>query len=76
LDFRENSTENPIFRTNFKTEVTARLGIRKKMLCHLFLSKPDSAAISGKAFPGAETIGECNGSDSEHERKKRPFRAS
>jgi len=48
------------------------MGRRKQMLCHLFLSKPDNAAISGKASPGALTIGECNGYYSEHEQKKRP----
>jgi len=34
------------------------MGRRKKMLCHLSFSEPDTAAISGKASSGAETIGE------------------
>jgi len=36
-----------------KPKVLPGMGRRKQMFCHLFLSEPDTAAISGKASPGA-----------------------
>ena len=50
-------------RQILKPKVLPGMGCRKKMFCHLFISEQDTVAFSGKASPGAETIGEWNRND-------------